>query len=410
MNRLLKLHTTIKKYAWGSPAWIPRLVGAANPAGEPWAELWMGTHPEGPSQAELDGALPFLGHLIQQNPRFYLGPHGAEAFETLPFLLKCIAPAQPLSIQAHPDLRQARLGWERENQAGIPPGSANRNYRDPNHKPELLCALAPFRALCGFRSLAAVREILDRFSRPGTEGLPKPLAVALSGLTAAPTLRDFFAALEEFPEETRSLLCAYTRQHGPELAKRHPAFAAEWRTAAYLAGLYPKDPAAIAPFYLHLLNLAPGEALFLPPGVLHAYLEGFGVEVMANSDNVLRGGLTAKQVDIQELLKIVNFTPFLPKILKAETPEGGSFARFPSVCREFSLGVLENQGGTAPLHLTGPAIVLLIQGRVILSQGTERLALVKGESAFIAPGEKAEEVRCSGSYTLYIAETGLTAP
>ena len=410
MNRLLKLHTTVKNYAWGSPVWIPQLVGAANPAGEPWAELWMGVHPEGPSQAELDGALPFLGDLIQQNPRFYLGPRAAAAFETLPFLLKCIAAAQPLSIQAHPGLRQARLGWEKENQAGIPPRAANRNYRDPNHKPELLCALAPFRALCGFRSLEAIREILDRFSRPGTDGLPKPLAAALSGLTAAPTLRDFFTALWEFSEETRSLLCAYTRRQGPALAKSHPVFAAEWRTAAQLAERYPKDPAIIAPFYLHLLDLAPGEAIFLPAGVLHAYLEGFGVEVMANSDNVLRGGLTAKQVDIQELLNIAHFTPFLPKILKAEMPEGGSFARFPAVCREFSLGILENQEGTAPLHLAGPAIVLLIQGRVLLTQGTERLALGKGESAYIAPGEKAEEVRCSGSGALYIAETGLTAP
>jgi mannose-6-phosphate isomerase len=418
MTHLFKLENQVKHYDWGSPQWIPQLLGRENPAGEPWAELWMGVHPEAPSG--VAGEAASLPDLIRQDPEFYLGTGVNREFGTLPFLYKLLAAARPLSVQAHPSLTQAREGWERENRAGISLKAANRNYKDPNHKPEILCALSPFRAMCGFREPREILRALEAFSREAApalaaalDRLKEPLGAADAGGAVTGTaagaasttaaLGDFLRALFGFSAEIRRELTAHTLRRAEALAETCPEYAEAWGTAAEFARLYPGDPAVIAPLYLNLLHLKSGEAIYLPAGVLHAYLEGFGVELMANSDNVLRGGLTSKHVDVTELLGVLNFSPFCPEILRGAGDD--PWHQYPTDCREFSLGTLRGTGPSIPFPPPGPGIILVTRGRAELDyrNGEERLTLKPGESAFIAPRPQDGDLRCAGDFTLYAA-------
>jgi mannose-6-phosphate isomerase len=287
--KVFKLQNAIKPYDWGSPFFIPELLGLENSEGGPWAELWMGVHPGGPSMVRREGEAPLaLSRLIEEDPPLYLGPELAESRGGLPFLFKFLAAARPLSIQAHPSLNHAREGFERENRAGLPLAAPHRNYKDPNHKPELVCAISPFTALAGFREAGALGEFLAELFResPGVYGeAPGLFADALARDGGEPErLRAFLEALFTLSPETLGLLGARLRETG----KRRDR--AEWKLAGALAEAHPRDPGMLAPFYLNLISLSPGEALYLPPGILHAYIEGFALELMANSDNVLRGG------------------------------------------------------------------------------------------------------------------------
>jgi mannose-6-phosphate isomerase len=415
-RRLFKLKNTVKHYPWGSPKWIPRLLGAANETGEPWAELWMGVHPEGPSLVESGGETVPLSTLIKREPALFLGEAVNAEFGGLPFLFKILAAEKPLSVQAHPNLSQAREGWERENRAGIPLSSPERNYRDANHKPEILAALTPFRAMCGFREIPEIVKLLELFTgMGGAEDRPAvhPSAVLreeLERLRASLEARDglagFPAALFGMGKEARHDLGVYAAAQIPQLEQNYPEYAGEWRAVAWLARLYPEDPALIAPLYLNLLYLKPGEAVFLPAGVLHAYIEGLGVELMANSDNVLRGGLSSKHVDPAELGRILRGSPFKPEILAPHAGEaGGAWAVYPAECREFSLSTAKSAGGTLIFFRESPAIVLVTAGEALLetSGGRESLVLKQGESAFIAGGT---ELKLTGSFTVYAATAG----
>ncbi|GHT79552.1 hypothetical protein FACS1894130_08590 [Spirochaetia bacterium] len=456
LKHLVKLENTVKHYDWGSPRWIPQLLGRENVTAEPWAELWMGVHPEGPSLVTLGGDQEnqdFLGttvpeeskvsleELIRRDPEFYLGEQIQKEFGGLPFLYKLLAAGKPLSVQAHPDLKQAGDGWERENNAGISLKAPNRNYKDAKAKPEILCALSPFRAMCGFREPGEIKRLLDIFSGAVSGGAPpsvgvegtqnngdavqadtpvsEALAAGFARLRTAlegdggtgDRLRDFLTALLSLDKEARLDLGDYTIARGPELERLYPGYADEWRTAAYCAGLYPGDPAVIAPLYLNLLRLTPGEAVYLPAGVLHAYIEGFGVELMANSDNVLRGGLTSKHVDIEELTRILKFDPYRPEILRPvetgdESADREPIWSYPTDCREFSLGVTQSRGEDISFPAGGPEILLVTQGKARLSWGKEEVTLEPGESAFAAQRKHAGDLVCSGSFTIFAASVG----
>ncbi|GHT97444.1 mannose-6-phosphate isomerase, class I [Spirochaetia bacterium] len=426
MKQFYKLENTVKPYSWGSAEWIPQLMGVNNTAGAPWAELWMGVHPEGPSQTVLDGVPVSLPDLIQRDPLFFLGPGQAKQFGTLPFLYKLLAAAKPLSIQAHPNLEQAQKGWERENHAGIPLNDPKRNYKDPNHKPEILCALRPFKAMCGFKEPAEIIEGLAAFFQPGQSdgadltALSPALGAFLDTLKSlladagrteqADALRRFLKTLLEMPEAVGQDLSRYITSRGTARGGKHPAFAPEWQLALEFARLYPGDPAVIAPFYLNVLDLAPGEAVYLPAGILHAYVEGLGVELMANSDNVLRGGLTPKHVDMDELVSILRFAPFKPEIYKPGKPGAplpSAVFTYPADCREFSLTVICDKNETVPVPVEGPCIALVTEGRARLSgtgnTGAEELLLNQGEAAFIAAGTGNRECSLTGTFTLYVA-------
>jgi mannose-6-phosphate isomerase len=397
MPSVFKLNNAIKHYDWGSPEWIPSLLGLPNGDGKPWAELWMGAHPEGPS-ALAPPALPrLLPEFISQDPEGRLGTELARDFRGLPFLFKLLAAERPLSIQAHPNLAQARSGWERENSLNIPLGAPHRNYKDTNHKPEIICALGPFAALAGFREPVEIRSLLERF---GCDVLA-PLLEALDGPSGTAAgegpLKRFLAALFSLSAGDRLALGAHARSFAGD---GDPVYAEAWKLVARFAELYPEDPALMAPLYLNLVTLQRGEGMNIPAGILHAYVRGFGVELMANSDNVLRGGLTPKHIDVGELTAILRFEPFKPEILKP-VPSGEFLESYPSPFREFSLHRLHGRGNAAPFPLRGPAILLVLEGELHIP--AEKLRLERGESAFVLPGTAPI---LSGSYEAAVAAAG----
>ena len=420
MIELYKLSNQIKHYAWGSPNFIPHLLCTASD-GQPWAELWMGCHPGAPSQvilpSEPAGGLISLGELIAADPFRYLGKETAQKYAALPFLFKLLAAEKPLSIQAHPNLTQAQEGFSRENSAGLPVDAPNRNYKDPNHKPEIICALTPFTGMCGFRSPDVIKELLTQFVSQRhsgtelTEGIsslmrvletPRESHSSTEAQREEGQLQEFLSSLFAMPRGIREALTEYILT-----IPVNEDTSLEYRLMQEFARLYPGDPAVISPLYLNVFNLEPGEAIFLQAGVLHAYCSGFGVELMANSDNVLRGGLTGKHIDIPELMHVLDFTPMTPQIIKpvpgtVPNMESGSCFTYPAPCDEFSLTRINSTGVTVPWRTEGPAIGIVTEGEV----NAGGMILKQGESVFIPPGEK---LLLQGNFTLYAASIGSAA-
>jgi len=396
MTNFYKLRNQIKHYDWGSPDFIPRLMGITSNS-EPYAELWMGSHASSPSLVSLPSGEMSLGEFIACDPRRYLGEKTAERYGAFPFLFKLLAAEKPLSIQAHPNLAQAREGFERENKAGLAQNAPNRNYRDSNHKPEIICALTPFTGMCGFRSPDEIRRLFSAFldSAPASvrEGFV-PLLQTLEMPNPTTALRNFLEILFTISQELREALTEF-------ILSAHGAENCEWELMRDFARLHPGDPTVIAPLYLNVFRLEPGEAIFLKAGVLHAYIHGFGVELMANSDNVLRGGLTSKHIDIPELMKVLDFNPLKPRIIKPET--NFSCFTYPAPCEEFSLTVMRGTGGVInmPLALAQSASIgIVTEGEVSVSS----TVLKQGESAFFPPANSKENpLVLQGHFTFYIA-------
>jgi mannose-6-phosphate isomerase len=377
MPPFLLLDNPIQNYAWGSLTAIGDLLGRPSPGGVPEAELWIGAHPKAPSRILEPAGLGSLDQALQSAPVALLGAEICDRFgNELPFLLKVLAAAEPLSIQAHPNPEQARSGWTRENEEGIPLDAPRRNYRDPNHKPELVCALSAFTALKGFRPIEQTARHFAALARPElTE------EVARLGRERSPAaLRAFFARLMTLdPEEKRPLL-ARALAEAAKRRGRDPG----WGWVTRLHDKYPDDVGVLSPLYLNVVTLQPEEALFLPAGELHTYLEGTALEIMANSDNVLRGGLTPKHVDVPELLAILVFEPQAPEILRpAEVAPGEQIYACPA--REFELALLrvtpKRPLASAPGR--GAEILLTLEGSPVLKAETGPLALERGRAAFV---------------------------
>ncbi|MGW6868618.1 mannose-6-phosphate isomerase, class I [Streptomyces sp. NPDC054904] len=379
-----RLTNTIRPYAWGSTTAIPTLLGV-EPTGEPQAEMWMGAHPGAPSRLERGAGGTTLADVIAADPEGELGAATVAKFgPRLPFLLKILAAGAPLSVQVHPDLTQAKEGFADEERRGVPIDAGHRNYKDANHKPELICALTPFDGLCGFRP-------------------PLEAAALLEGL-GVDSLKPYADLLRAHPEEAalREVLTAVLTADRAEMARTvtEAAAAAERLGGPYApyAGLvheFPGDPGVIAAMLLNHVRLQPGEAMFLGAGIPHAYIDGLGVELMANSDNVLRCGLTPKHVDVPELLKVVNFEPSAPGIMR---PEADGEEVYETPIDEFRLSRFLLAPGGAPQRLPDatPQILLCTAG----APKTGELTLAPGESVFVPAGEKVE---LSGSGTVFRA-------
>jgi mannose-6-phosphate isomerase len=349
-------------------------MGENNPLREPWAELWMGTHPGGPSRVFFEGRERDLGELIREGYEFFLGGEVYKAWGGLPFLFKLLAAEKPLSIQAHPSLEQAGEGFERENREGISLEAPERNYKDRNHKPEIISALTGFDALCGFREPGRIRHSLEFLIKQADV-----LKRDLEPLIRAENLKIFLKRLFELSVEARKKLTGALRAG----IETDPPEAGPFMRR--FAELYPDDPAIIAPLYLNLVHLEPGEALFLPAGVLHAYIHGFGVELMANSDNVLRGGLTPKHVDLRELTSALDFSAFTVKILRPEEKAPGLYA-YPSCTGEFSLALLHSSGREPAAPAARPCIAIITRGEALYRVFNEEIRLTQGQSLFIPAG------------------------
>ncbi|MDR2305373.1 MAG: mannose-6-phosphate isomerase, class I [Treponema sp.] len=375
MQHIFPLSNTVKHYDWGSPEWIPALMGEKNPLKKPWAELWMGTHPGGSSRVFFEGRKRDLGELIREKKEFFLGGEVYKEWGGLPFLFKLLAAEKPLSIQTHPSLEKAREGFERENRAGISLEAPERNYKDDNHKPEIISALTGFDALCGFREPGRIYRSLESLIRQADV-----LKRDLEPLLRAENLKIFLKRLFELSPETRKRL---TRTLRAGIETEPPEAGPFMRR---FAELYPDDPSILAPLYLNLVRLEPGEALFLPAGVLHAYIHGFGVELMANSDNVLRGGLTPKHVDLQELTSVLDFSAFTVQILHPEERAPGLHA-YPSFTGEFSLARLDSNGHEKLAAPAGrPCIAIITRGEALYRVFDEEMRFKQGQSLFIPAG------------------------
>jgi len=387
------LHNVVQHYAWGSRRAIPELCQIA-PDGRPQAEMWMGAHPVAPSAIRRDGRRLRLDDLISSAPAETVGPHVCEQFgDRLPFLLKVLAAAEPLSLQAHPSLAQAREGFAREEQAGIPRDAPNRSFRDEQHKPELICALTPFEALSGFRPVSETLTLLRSLDTPALAGAVDALAqkgeAALRDL-----LREWLAHPD--PAQVAAVVAACSAAaEGPYQASRL------W--AVRLAEMYGDDPGVLISLLLNHVELAPGQAMFLDAGNLHAYLDGVGVEIMASSDNVLRGGLTEKHVDVDALADIVDPSPIAPAVQIPDEP----LHRYHSPVAEFTLyRVVFDPSFSVQVVSDGPAIVLAVDG-TIEGEGSSHsgpLRIESGHAAFIPAGEQG--VTLTGAGLGFVAAVG----
>jgi mannose-6-phosphate isomerase len=360
-SRIELLDNPVRAYAWGSVTEIPALLGVP-PTGKPQAELWVGAHPGAPSRLVSGGSLL---EQIAADPVAELGPRLVDEIgPRLPFLLKVIAAAEPLSLQAHPGLTRARAGYAAEEARGVPLDAPERNYKDPNHKPELVCAVTPFAALAGFRPVLSTVSLLA----PLVAAVPE-LAPYAAMLGSAP-LPDVVAAL--LTDARKDLVAAVA-------AACRPLADPTYATVVELAELHPGDPGVLITLLLNRVDLAPGEALFLAAGNLHCYLRGTAIEVLANSDNVLRGGLTGKHVDVPELLAVLDPTAVPPPRL---VPTGsGAVRSYRPPVPDFRLDRVTLSA--APVRLDGPSLVLTLDGAAAL----DGLRLARGSSAWIPYGE-----------------------
>ncbi|HEY9334514.1 MAG TPA: mannose-6-phosphate isomerase, class I [Kribbella sp.] len=376
---VVPLQNTIRDYAWGSPTALPELLGV-RPTGEPQAELWMGAHESAPSVLPNGDT---LYDAVSADPAAVLGEETAERFDgRFPFLAKLLAAAQPLSIQAHPSRDQAIDGYQRDEAAAIPRDAADRNYKDAWPKPEILIALEPFDALVGFRPLEATVALLDALAPAGFE--------QLTDLLRNGKLQDAFSGFMSTDRDAiRPLVAALG-----EAVAQYPgdAFPLERETLAKLCADFPDDPGVLAALLLNRVRLQRFDAVYLPAGNVHAYLRGLGFEVMANSDNVLRGGLTSKYVDVPELVSVVDFEPLADPVLTA-TADG----IYETGCEYFAIHRVDLSSGERTIDVVGPRIVCCVDGSVDAAGKESVVTLSAGQSAFLAGTEGPCTLRGSGT-------------
>ncbi|MFF4697732.1 mannose-6-phosphate isomerase, class I [Streptomyces chattanoogensis] len=380
-----RLANTVRPYAWGSTTAIPELLGV-EPTGAPQAEMWMGAHPGAPSRIDRGAGPVSLAEVIDAAPEAELGAETVRAFgPRLPFLLKLLAAGSPLSLQVHPDLAQAKEGFADEERRGIPLDAGHRNYKDANHKPELICALTPFDGLCGFRHPDRAADLLEGL---GVDDL-KPYVDILRASPEESALREVLTAVLAAEHGAIADTVERAATAAGRLGAEGGPHAADYAAYAAIAHHYPGDPGVLAAMLLNHVQLQPGEALFLGAGIPHAYLSGLGVELMANSDNVLRCGLTPKHVDVPELLRIVRFEAGDPAVLRPEAINGEETYETPIDEFRLSRFVLAPGAAPRPLEARTPQVLLCTAGTVHLASATSPdLTLAPGASAFVPAGER----------------------
>lgn len=377
-----KLDNPVKNYEWGSKTAIQSLFGIDNPNGEPQAEIWMGAHPNGCSTVSIDGESVLLSKLIQSNQEGILSKAVAEQFGELPYLFKVLAAGQALSIQVHPSKEEAEVGFAREEAQGIDRSAAQRNYRDPNHKPELVYALTPYQAMNGFR---AFDDILARFTHMvGAVHMPtvQALLEVFKDNKTSYGLEAFFTGLLSLQGDDKlqslAALLEYVKLHQKQDLEDDLC-----SLVLELAQSYPSDIGLFAPFMLNVLTLKPGQAMYLDARTPHAYLKGAGLEIMANSDNVLRAGLTPKHIDVDELAKCTLFEEKPVESLLCQPETDGDYHHYPVSVPDFNFDCFMQADDTV-VQLCSAEILFAIDCDATLSHKSgERITITKGESVFI---------------------------
>ncbi|HEY0226264.1 MAG TPA: mannose-6-phosphate isomerase, class I [Mycobacterium sp.] len=381
------LRGALRTYAWGSRTAIAEFTGRPVPAAHPEAELWFGAHPCDPAWLETAHGEISLLRALADDPEGQLGSVSRARFgDVLPFLVKVLAADEPLSLQAHPSAAQAVEGYRREEKLGIPVNSPVRNYRDTSHKPELLVAVQTFEALAGFRQASRTTELLRALSVSDLD----PFIELLSDQSDADGLRALFTTWITAPQPDIDVLVSAVLDGAIQyVSSGATEFVAEAKTVLELGERYPGDAGVLAALLLNRITLAPGEAIFLPAGNLHTYLRGFAVEVMANSDNVLRGGLTPKHVDVPELLRVLDFAPTAESQLRPPVHGEGLGLIYETPADEFAVALLSIDGEhlghevDASSSHEGPQILLCTEGSTTVHGKSGSLTLEHGMAAWV---------------------------
>ncbi|MFE9175150.1 mannose-6-phosphate isomerase, class I [Streptomyces sp. NPDC007126] len=394
------LQPIIKPYAWGSRDALARLQGRDTPSAGPEAELWMGAHPSGPSGLTRDGRTMTLLDAVAGDPDGELGRACARRFGgRLPFLLKVLAAEQPLSIQVHPDRDQARSAFAAQQARG-----GHGPYADDWPKPELLCALSRFEVLAGFRDREDAARLLEDL---GVDGL-RPVIGLLRAGTGEQALSEALRALLERARDDRAPLVSAVVASSRRLARSAHPRAAAYAAVERMSRHHPEDLGLVASLLLDHRVLEPGTALFMPAGGLHAYVHGVGLELLASSDNVLRAGLTAKEVNVPELLRITDPAVRVPMVVPRSVPGPGPTWLYDCPVAEFALYRTELDGSGGPLvPASGPRIAFCAAGSARLSTRAghaEPLRLGPGASCFLPASD--EDVLVEGEGTLFVAAAG----
>lgn len=386
---MFELRSPVRHYAWGDNHSIATLTGQSAD-GTPWAELWMGAHDDDPSLANLSSGDTPLNELITSDPEALLGERiVAEHGSRLPFLAKFLAAGTPLSLQVHPNVHQAREGFAAEEAAGVPHDAPHRRYKDPLPKPEILMALTAFTALAGLRSPKDVcRELEDSAPMTSSATLRPILDIVVEAAEADSWENVFTKLLHREVETPSAEFVAAVAELSADAD--HPA-----SITKRLHELYPNDPGIIIAFCMNLVHLEPGQGLYIPAGIVHSYVRGLGLEVMAASDNVLRAGLTAKYVDVDELLSLADLRPAPAPVVTPETtpsgllwPAGESYFRVLEFAAE-GVDCLTTPGDDA-------TVAIAIDGSLEVTNAGRTLHLAQGSAAFLPPSEIKYTLQTSG--------------
>jgi len=404
VQTIFRLQGKVQHYTWGGYEYIPQLLGIENKEHQPYAEYWMGAHPNYSSTIDVNGSPIALHEFIQANAEAVLGAATAAQFGSLPYLFKVLDVRQMLSIQVHPDKESAQINFEAENAAGIPVNAPHRNYKDANHKPEMMVALSDFWLLHGFKSPAALKELLTEI--PDFNFLLQTFEQG--GYKA------LYEQVMTMPQEEVNKILApvITRllplyQNGELLKKREDFWAARAAQTFSKNGNY--DRGIFSIYFFNLVNLKRGEGIYQPAQLPHAYLEGQNVELMANSDNVLRAGLTDKHVDVPELMKYVRFEETIPQIVGTEAVEQEIVFETPAP--EFEMTHYQCVTGDTIQFTTYSAdIILVLSGEIKLTVDGQSLSLQKGDSAFIISGATVtvETIEMADFFRAAVPQSGKT--
>ncbi|MCL2184296.1 MAG: mannose-6-phosphate isomerase, class I [Treponema sp.] len=370
MTSVYKLYNQIKHYEWGSSFLLPDFLGQLNDNNLPFAEMWMGTHSGASSQIDKNGKKVNL----------------TEISDDLPFMLKLLAVEKNLSIQAHPEKEKAVYGFQLEEKKGISLTAHDRCYKDMNQKSEIICALSPFKLMAGFKEFSLIIESFEMLSYAAHQ--KSDFILSLVNLLKNNLLSDFFKKLfsisKDDLESIRKIILSESFSDD------------QWELMKQFAVSFPQDPCFLSPLFLNILTLQPGQAVFIPAGILHAYLSGFGVELMNNSDNVLRGGLTSKYINFDELLKILKFETYIPQIIN---PVSENIFYYDVPCN-YKLSVIKDETLLiSNENIAFPAVCIVTDGEVF----ADNMHFKKGESFFIA--KETEQLPLKGKFTLYTAHT-----
>jgi mannose-6-phosphate isomerase len=402
------LRGAVRTYAWGSRTAIAEFTGRPAPTAHPEAELWLGAHPGDPARLDSPAGERSLLDVIAEDPDGELGASVRQRFgDVLPFLVKVLAADEPLSLQAHPSAGQAVYGFENEERRGVPVNAPVRNYRDRNHKPELLVALTDFAALAGFRPAAKSVDFMRALAVPGLD----PYLALLADQSDAAGLRALFTTWITAPQTDVDALIPTVLEGAVNYIRSGATeFGAEARTTLELGERYPGDAGVLAALLLNRISLKPGEGIFLPAGNLHSYLHGVGMEVMANSDNVLRGGLTPKHVDVPELLRVLDFDP-VPDARVGSHREGIELI-YDTPATEFAASVLTLDGEAlghevdAPSRHDGPQILVCTDGSVTARAKSGEVRMDRGAAAWVAADDGPIRIEASTPSRLFRATVG----